>query len=66
MEDITFEVKKLVLLDSQWAKSKRMANDPRISSLPRVKLNKYNTTFWRYRHTYTNVLGLAGLECKRQ
>ena len=48
IDQIQGPVKKLVVLDSTWQKSGSMIQDPRVRNLPRVKINSYDTTFWRY------------------
>ncbi|CAG0887697.1 unnamed protein product [Cyprideis torosa] len=43
-------LKKLVFIDSTWNQTPRIVKDPRLKSLPRVKLEGVRTLFWRYQH----------------
>jgi len=42
------KLKKVVFIDCQWQKTRRMMNDPRLSKLQQVKINLHKTLFWRY------------------
>ncbi len=42
------KMKKLVVIDSTWQKSKSILIDSRVKKLPCVKINSQKTLFWRY------------------
>eukprot|EP01095_Lingulamoeba_sp_RSL-Kostka_P016327 TRINITY_DN7952_c2_g1_i1.p1 TRINITY_DN7952_c2_g1~~TRINITY_DN7952_c2_g1_i1.p1 ORF type:complete len:298 (+),score=54.48 TRINITY_DN7952_c2_g1_i1:49-894(+) len=47
--DIT-TVKRLVVIDSQWSNTKAMLNHENLKNLKTVKIENYNTVFWRYQN----------------
>jgi DTW domain-containing protein YfiP len=42
------KIKRMVCVDSQWHRTKKMMSDPRLQKLRCVKIESYKTRFWRY------------------
>lgn len=50
VEDISGPIERIIVLDTTWQKCGSMISHPKIASLPRIKIRKYKTTFWRYQN----------------
>jgi len=48
VEHSSFPYTKIVFIDSTWNQCRKICDDERISSLPRVMISSRNTMFWRY------------------
>jgi len=46
--DGIFPFERVIFIDSTWNQTYRICNDPKLSGLPRVKLNGIESLFWRY------------------
>ena len=44
------EIKRIVVVDSQWQKAKAVLNHPNLQKLKCVRINSNKTAFWRYQH----------------
>lgn len=57
IEEIDFStIRKVVFVDSQWQKTKRMLHDPKLQGLRCVRIDMQKTTFWRYQKCGDNCL----------
>jgi len=57
VKEIDFSsIKKVVFVDSQWQKTRKMMSDQRLSSLKCMKIDTQKTKFWRYQRFGENYL----------
>jgi len=57
VQEVDFNiVKRVVFVDSQWQKTKRMLKDPKLQGLKCVRIDLQKTLFWRYQQCGDNCL----------